>query len=123
MKTVLSLAIFMLLPLSAQARNDATIYLCEPGEAANGLNIRELKLNVSNEDPEAELTVSYGSDSASERHLLDYDMDGDNFNFVFSHDHPREIEIHLIKNAVGWKAHVTSPRIDTFSILDCSELD
>jgi hypothetical protein len=118
MKSIL----FMILTSVATASAFASTFACAPGKSLNGLGIKSIVLDISDEDPEARMTLKYSRSTQAILSNMSYEGDNQSgYQLTPNSNKDGDISVGLSKKGNKWEAHVNSGTIDTFSILDCEE--
>ena len=94
---------------------DSFTVVCTPG-GLNGLGIATMKLEVSNEDPEATMTLTFQRSARPMVRNMDYEGTSTEFRMV-----GEGVSVFLKKERREWTANVTFPSVDTFSLLSCTD--
>jgi hypothetical protein len=117
----MTLAAASLLASFAHAAAGYDTVTCKPGQSTNGLAIKSLVLEISKEDPEARMTVTYLHNTRRNVSSMAYEgSDFDGYTFMPNSNRDGDISVRLVrKQRTSWTANVSHGVIDTFSILDC----
>ena len=118
MKTLMFSCVALLTSMAAHAA-DSTIYSCVPGSQPNGLGIKKLVLDVSNEDPEATMTLTYQNGGQPVVSNMATEDSGTRIELIPNSRRDGDLSVILVKKSGKWTANVKSATIDTFSVLDC----
>jgi hypothetical protein len=117
-----SLFVFLAMYSFGAFASDYKNFLCFDGKnSLNGLDIHTIILNISLEDPEAEMRILYNN-----RKFLNSNMSYENIDGCFSlkpnSSEDGTISISLCQKSDTWTASVKQRHVDTFSILKCTTL-
>ncbi len=123
MKYSLSATLALLLSTNALA-SDGDLFFCESENGPNGLGIRSLILDVSNEDPDATMTLAYGNNPREQRKRnMAYEGTSTEYSFIPYSDRDGTVRVRLNKDAQtsAWTAVVSDEHVYTVSVLACSK--
>jgi hypothetical protein len=99
--------------------SETTLFACTSTSEPNGLGIEKLSLEISNEDPEAEMTLHYLQSSQIIQSHMAYEGDYSHYKLIPNSSGDGNLSVDLINNRGVWKTTVTAENIDTFSVLAC----
>jgi hypothetical protein len=120
MKALLMIAIFSVATLS-YADSDSFTLVCQPQKNSrpNQLGIENLKLEISNEDPTASVTIKYLNKDEVFADFMDYSSDSKTYDMTPGSRNGVGI---TLKNKKGqWTAKVVNVDETLSSYVDCSE--
>jgi hypothetical protein len=115
---MLILAVVFVIGLKTHA-SETTFFACTQTSEPNGLGVEKLSLEISNEDPEADMTLNYIQSSQNIYSHMAYEGDYSHYKLIPNSSGDGNLSVNLINNHGVWKATVTSESIDTFSVLTC----
>jgi hypothetical protein len=122
MKTLL-LILSSLLASAAFGSDDANVFSCMAGASPNGLGVERIALDLSKEDPEGVMTITYINAKQTAVGHITYDGDLTHYEiFPASTKNLGHVSVDLVKNNGKWTATMKKESIDNFSVLDCEEI-
>ncbi|MGZ3711617.1 MAG: hypothetical protein ACXVBE_07665 [Bdellovibrionota bacterium] len=120
MKTIILSLTVLLLSTAAQASENNLVFTCVPGSQPNGLGIERLVLDLSTDDPQGIMTLTYENAKKTLVGEVDYEGAGNRYYIVTpSTKALGDVSVKAVRKNREWTATVTSDSIDTFSALSC----
>lgn len=111
--------VLFFVPALAGHATGNTSYSCRQGRLPNGLGISSLNIEMSDEKPEAVMTVAYEFSTRLFSNLMGYEGAAKRFEFTPHVSSTGDVSVLLIKKKNRWIATVRSSTIDSFSTLEC----
>ena len=124
MKNLILALSLLLTATAAHATDESSIqFSCVPGNQPNGLGIERIVFDLSTDDPQGVVTLTYQNSGVTLVSDVDYEADAKHYEVTPSSHKLGDLSFLLTgKNHIMTKATVKSDSIDTFSVLECEVL-
>lgn len=116
------IALFILLISTSSFAADSFKFRCAPTAGnTNGLGIKLLVLDVSTEDPDAVMSITYQGGSKAIKANMSYEGTNTKYHFTPYSTTDGKVSLWVTSQNGSWTASVGHSQIDTFSILSCNK--
>ncbi len=112
---------FLLLTASMALAEDSNFkVVCKPTNSnPNGLGIKSIVLDISTEDPDCVMYLTYNKRLKASVRNMAYEGTDTEYKFTPYGSNDGNVRVYLKKQGSGWIANVFDANIDTYSVLAC----